>query len=145
MRLPRLTGFAFLVIVTAIGCNDPTSPAPGSFLLQSVDGRPLPAEVAPGPGGPTIVVGGSVVLVTDGTAILGTRTRVGIGGEHFSNRYLKYRLEGRRIVIEDCPPNASCTLITGELIGSRLNLHMTGYDTPTYQYRRTDQELITPN
>jgi hypothetical protein len=149
MRLPRLTGFALLVVATAtIGCGDPTSPLPGVFVLRSVNSDPLPAELGPGPGGSTIVLSGFVTLQADGTAVLVTVTRGGILGEQTSTRVLRYRLDKHRIVIEptDCPPNALCALITGVLINSDLSLDF-GFspDGPIYLYHRADTNVDTPD
>jgi hypothetical protein len=147
MRLPRLIGFASLAVVTvSLACSDATGPdgIRGEFFLKSVNGRGLPAELGPGPGGGTIVFSGSISLYADGTGVLQERTRGGIGGEQFFVRNLTYRREGHRILIDaiDCPGLALCPPLIGVVINSTLWLDR-GFSGHSYLYRRADFGTVT--
>lgn len=146
MRLPRLIGFASLAVVaTTLACSDATGPdsIPGQFLLESIDGRELPAELGPGLGGATIVYSGNLSLYADGTGALQERTSGGNGGEQFFVRSLTYRREGYRILIDaiDCPGLALCPPIIGVLINSSLMLDR-GPSGHEYLYQRVEFDPV---
>lgn len=146
MRLPRLIGVAsFAVVAISLACSDATGPdsIPGQFLLESIDGRQLPAEIGPGLGGATVVYSGNLSLYADGTGSLQERTSGGIGGEQFFVRSLTYRREGYRIVIDaiDCPGLALCPPIIGVLFNSTLRLDR-GPSGQEYLYRHADVDPV---
>ena len=68
MHLSRRKAF-FLLLVTAIGCSETTSPKlPATFALVNINGRPLPTYFAATPGFTTEVLSAYVSLQPDGTA-----------------------------------------------------------------------------
>jgi hypothetical protein len=118
MRLSCQKALLALLIVT-IGCRDATEPSPQPrsrlFLLESVDGRPLPTIIDAGAGDTTHVLWSSVTLESTGHAVT---------VNHLSHVYLQYppeetsyalrqgyRMKGDSIEIgsfQPCPPGAMC-------------------------------------
>jgi len=68
MRLSRQKAL-LLLLVTAIGCSETTSPKlPATFALVNINGRPLPTYFSATPGLTTTVLSAYVSLQNDGTA-----------------------------------------------------------------------------
>lgn len=141
MRLARLK-VAFVVAAAAIGCSDATGPTtiPGVFVLQAVNGRPLPVEIGLGIGGPPVLLSGTLTLNADGTAVVVERTRLATGAETTSTGVLGYELDGHNIffVSSNCTGAPSiCVPVKGVLVNSSLSLRVVpGPDGFTYLYHR---------
>ena len=115
------------LLLGAVRCEHPLAPrdVAGHYLLQTVDGAPLPVVITTGSVQRT-VVSVVVALEDDGT---GTVTHVEEidGLAHSTVMPITWEIEGsNRFVAEiACPPNALCTVpphIDGRFVGNRLEL-----------------------
>ncbi len=144
----RLSGLRIVLVVaaTAIACSGVTPPAsiPGVFVLQSVNGDPLPAEVGFGPGGPPSILSGTFTLNADGSGVVSEVIRPSLGTPVTSTMQVRYDLDGYRITITRtaCPPNALCIPFEGALVNRTLQLdRAVGSDAVIYLYHRVDDDI----
>ena len=124
---------AFLVLlVSTIGCHNTTAPEriSAGFVLQSVNGQPLPAVLFSDATRTLTVVSSILTLTMDGHAFIGESYRQdsqGIVTQPTFVATLDYRLHGDQIEIGSftpCPPNALCAAnATGTLANGTLTLN----------------------
>ena len=131
MRLSRRT-MSFLVFALAIACRDTTAPEriSAGFVLESVNGQPLPAVLFSDATRILTVVGSTLTLTMDGHAFIGevyTQNSQGIVTQPTFAATLEYQLHGDQIEIGSftpCPPNAQCAAnATGTLSNGTLTLN----------------------
>lgn len=131
MRLSRRT-IGFLVFALTLGCRDTTGPKTISavFVLQSVNGQPLPAVVFSEAGRTRTVVSSILRLDQEGRAFItesDTENLQGVVSSQFFLATLEYRLHGSHIEIGSftpCPPNALCAAnATGIILNGMLSLN----------------------
>lgn len=131
MRLSRWT-LSFLASASILACRDTTAPERifAGFVLQSVNGQPLPAVLFSDPTRTLTVVSSILTLTIDGRAFIGesyTQDSQGIVTHPTFTATLDYRLHGDQIEIGSftpCPPNALCAAnATGTLLNGTLILN----------------------
>lgn len=143
MRLPRLIGVA-AVGMLSLSCSDSTAPpnrVTALYLLESIDGDPLPAISVRTPIETITVFWSTLNLDLTGKAAMAEHRRSETGNERTDTRITDYEISGERITIgPPCPndPLADCALKrVGRIEGSTLTLP--GYDgnpnTLTFVYR----------
>ncbi len=132
MRLSRRT-LSFLVFALILACRDTTAPERTSagFVLQSINGQPLPVVLFSDATRTLTVVSSILTLTMDGHAFIGESYRQqdsqGIVTQPTFTATLEYRLHGDQIEIGSftpCPPNAQCAAnATGTLSNGTLTLN----------------------
>jgi hypothetical protein len=131
MRLSRRT-MSFLVFALTLACHDTTAPERTSagFVLQSINGQPLPVVLFSDATRTLTVVSSILTLTMDGHAFIGevyTQDSQGIVTQPTFTATLDYRLHGDQIEIGSftpCPPNALCAAnATGTLANGTLTLN----------------------
>jgi len=131
MRLSCQKAF-LVVLVSTIACHDTTAPEriSAGFVLQSVNGQPLPAVLFSDATGTRTVVSSTLTLTMDGQAFIGELYRQdsqGVVTQPTFTATLAYRLHGNQIEIGSftlCPPNALCAAdATGTLSNGTLTLN----------------------
>jgi hypothetical protein len=123
MRLSRR--IALLVAIGAIaGCSDSSGPPTRAiYVLETINGRPLPTVFLPIPEAPTIL-GGSLELDGNGHATIVEHRREMTGAEPTYITTFKYTVSGAQIHFElatPCPPAAICAAPPEGVI---LNRHL---------------------
>jgi hypothetical protein len=146
MRLFCREAFVFTAALT-MACSDPTRPperVSQFFLLESINGQPLPAIVNAAPGDTTRILSATVNFDLAGNAFTAERWRrvypVNQADEATLTLDQKYRITRGTIIVGSftpCPPNALCI---GNKIGtiteSTLTLSYDDPNAPVYFYRR---------
>jgi hypothetical protein len=143
MHLSCQKGF-FLFAALTIACHESTTAASRDlYLLETVNGQPVPAIVNASATDTTTLLGAQLTLDAAGKAEIRAQTR------HVStyapprvatdvSRY-SYRILGDSIAFDfspPCPPNALCARPPyGKLIGSTVNLFLAGNPDASYIYR----------
>jgi hypothetical protein len=151
---PRLAGLLLAIacagaLTGALACRDATGPrVTRSYTLRRFDGRTLPTPIYTSASDTAIMLGETLALREDGTAVQATRmyTTAGVsGGEPAGTRVgtatATYRLIGTRLELTfDCPPNANC--IGGPVVGTirsdELTLGDAGRSSNTRYYVAAD-------
>lgn len=122
------------VILSAVACRDATAPGPrlaADFVLNDIDGRPVPTYSTPIPESPTVV---SSTLHFDfaGRAVL-TQHLKQMGGDITLTGTYTYTISGSQIDFElspPCPVGADCIgPPKGTISGSHLSLDMSATGT----------------
>jgi hypothetical protein len=142
MRLVRPIAAAFVGLL-ATGCGDPTAPkrVTALYILESINGQPLPATFSQSPIETATVFWATLNLDLAGNASMAERRRsVYATSQHErTNTWLTgYEITGQAIVIG--PPCGSdverdCAIRRyGEIIGSTLTLRESVVDAPVYLY-----------
>ena len=150
----RLSCKTCLVLVAALttACHETTAPPPaGSYILESINGQPVPANIQAEGGDTLTVIFSSLTLDALGTAHLSEHIRYvhpnSPPGEvtyttSYSYRITSNVIAGQNIVFDyspPCPPNALCAAPpTGMISGSGLILFYgeTPQSRPPGVYRR---------
>jgi hypothetical protein len=146
MRLFCKEAFAVATAFT-MACSEPTRPperVSQDFLLESINGQPLPAVVNAAPGDTTRILSATVSFDLAGNAFTSERwSRVYSVNQTDQGTLAlqqEYRITSGEIVVGSftpCPPNAICA---GNKIGTITESTLTlSYDDPTapvYFYRR---------
>jgi hypothetical protein len=128
MRLSRRT-LGFIAFPLALACRDTTAPQriSAGFVLQSINGQPLPAVLFSDATSTRTVVSSILTLTMDGHAFIGESYRddfQGIVTMPTFTATFDYRLHGDQIEIGSftpcpfgsfCLPNATGTLSNGTL------------------------------
>ncbi len=109
-------------------------PLPAEFVLDNIDGRPVPTYLTPISESPTII---SSTLRLDGVgnAVMTERRRQ-MGSEVTYTRTYTYKISGNQIVFDlSCPIDAICVAPPkGTISGSRLSLQYGGSQATVYNY-----------
>ena len=146
MRVSCKEAFVFTTALT-MACSDPTQPperVSQDFLLESINGQPLPAVVNAGPDDTTRILSGTIRFDLAGNAFSAEHWRrvypVNRTDENTLSLLQEYRITDGDIVVGSftpCPPNALCI---GNKIGmiteSTLTLSYDYPNAPVYFYRR---------
>jgi hypothetical protein len=156
MRLSCQKAFV-LVVASTIGCHETTAPpVAGSYVLESINGQPIPANIQAEGGDTITVIYSSLTLDAAGKAQLSEHIRYvhpnSPPGEvtyttGYSYRLVSNVIEGKNIVFDfspPCPPNALCPVPpTGTFVGSKLVLSWgpTPQSRPPSVYRPVDPTL----
>ena len=103
MRFPRLPG-STLIMLLAASCSDSTAPTrvTALYVLESVDGQPLPTSFSPRPGETVTVLWETVNLDATGNATTVERRRTEtstVQHERTSAKITDYEIIGERIEI----------------------------------------------
>jgi hypothetical protein len=120
MRLPRQKAF-FLVVASTMACSQTAAPpTSGSYVLESINGQPVPANIQAEAGDTITVLSSSLTLDGFGRAQLSEHIRYvhpnsPPGEQNYTTGY-SYSIKGSRIVGQiivfdyspPCPPNALC-------------------------------------
>jgi hypothetical protein len=138
MRLPCLKAFLPVIALT-MACHDSTAPprtVSGVYLLESVNGQPVPAIVYAEPADTSFMLSATLTLDVAGTAVRSEHWRYVYQpnrideGTFIAN--VHYRLAGDNITVGSfgtCPPNAICE---GNKVGKLTSTTLTlSYDNPT--------------
>lgn len=131
MNLIRRTA-VFATIVSALACHDTSAPStsPVSFVLDNINGRPLPTFLTPVPEAPTII-SASLLLGADGTAKLTEHRQQMAGGDvTYTNTYI-YVITGNQIQFGYSPPCGGPAIDCvappkGTITGSSISLQIDG-------------------
>jgi hypothetical protein len=114
MRLSRQSAFLLLFAAT-IGCRDTTAPMkiPTQYILENINGRPVPTYLSATPGLTPTILGASLTLDLEeaGKAVLTERRREFDGTETTVTNTFDYRIHGNEFEVGSfapCPPNANC-------------------------------------
>lgn len=135
MRLSRQKAL-FLVVASTVACSQTIAPPiVGSYVLESINSQPLPANISAGGGDTVTVVSSSLTLDASGKAQLSEHIRYvhpnSPPGEDTYTTGYSYSIVDRGIlgksVLFDysppCPPNALCAgPPEGRFVGSKLIL-----------------------
>ena len=131
MRLSRQKAF-LLVLASSIACSGTTAPETVSafFVLQSVNGQPVPAVLFSEPTRTRTVISSNLILDKQGHATINEADREDLQGvvtESVLTATLDYRLTADQIEIGSftpCPPNALCAAnATGTISNGALTLN----------------------
>ena len=145
MRLSRSVALGVIAHVS-IGCSDPVSPYPSSgyYVLESVNGQPLPAMIVPIPEESISVLFGYLALDDDTDNALKAELLRELDRNipretHYSSTYT-YRVAGNTIeLFPRCPPAALCGSMEGVITDSAINLNVgPPSQSFTYLYRRAE-------
>jgi hypothetical protein len=130
MRLSCQKAF-ILVVASTMACHDTTAPPiVGSYILETINSQPLPANISAGGGDTVTVLSSSLTLDAAGMAQLSEHTRYVHPNRHpsevtYTGGY-SYRIVGSSIIFEyspRCPPNMLCVAPPeGRFEGSKLVL-----------------------
>jgi hypothetical protein len=151
MRLPCQKVLLVLAPLT-LSCGDPTSPElPWHFyVLESVNGQPLPVILSPIPEATTTVLWANLTFQRDEDVIWVEHRREVSDNVSRENTYrtpLRYRRKGNTVQIGQfdlCPPEALCEILEGVFVGSALDLKV-GWLSPTTPIVYKFQPGITLN
>lgn len=130
MILSRKTALVGAVI-SIFACHDVTAPPdpPAGYVLDNINGRPLPTFFSPIPEAPTIL-SATIQLYPLGTASLTESRRESSGSFTSYTTNYTYTITGNQIQFDyeqPCPANALCVAPPqGIADGSRLILTMYG-------------------
>jgi len=119
MRLSRQK--AFILVALTMACSQTAAPpTSGSYVLESINGQPIPANIQAEPGDTITVLSSSLTLDGFGRAQLSEHIRYvhpnSPPGEQTYTTQYSYSITGSRIVGQTivfdysppCPPNALC-------------------------------------
>jgi hypothetical protein len=140
MRLSCQKAFVLALPLT-MACNESTAPPiASSYILESINSQPLPANIQAGNGDTITVIASSLALDGAGRAQLSEHIRYvhpnSPPGEDIYTTGYSYRITGSRIIGQSiifdysppCPPNALCVEPpVGRFVGSRLILSWGNY------------------
>ena len=146
MRLSCQKAVLFVAALT-LACSEPTPPPvrlAAGFMLESINGQPLPAVLNAGPGDTTRILSATISFDLAGNAFSADHWRRVYPVNRIEEATLslrqEYRITGEDIAVGSftpCPPNALCI---GNKIGKITESTLTlSYDDPTapvYFYRR---------
>ena len=135
---------ALLVSAFVLGCGEPLSPdtVAAGYVLETVNGQPLPVVLSPIPEESISVIGGSVTLTKAQRAITLERRRelhANVPTEEWYISNFTFTLDGNAITLyPECPPNALCGTLDGVLSGEALSLTYGRYSNAplVYTYRK---------
>jgi hypothetical protein len=153
MRLSCRLAFLFFAAIT-IACSEPLTPASvsGFYVLESVNGQPLPVVIGPIPEETITVLEGSVTLTSDANAYTFERrreVRQNVLSEHTYSSRIGFVLDGNRIGFRlECPPNANCILVEGLIEGEKLRIAYGGFSFPNariYEYQLAPARIVPLN
>ena len=129
-------------IISASACHDVTGPPPlpATYVLASINGRPLPTPFSPVPEAP-VILNSTLFLDGTGNAVLTEWQQVMIapGQVTYSTNYT-YTIQDNTIEFHfQCPPDA-LALCASPPVGTFLNSHLyltfgTGDNKVIYDYR----------
>jgi hypothetical protein len=145
MRLSCLKALLPVVALT-MACHESTAPprmVSGVYLLESVNGQPVPAIVVAGQADTNFVLSATVTLDPAGNAVTAEHWRYvyqpNQTEEGTLTLRLEYRITDHSITIgsfQPCPANAMCIgNRVGKLIGTTLTLAYENPTAPLYLYR----------
>jgi hypothetical protein len=138
MRLSRQSAFLLLFVAT-LGCDDSTAPIkiPTQFVLENINGRPLPTYLAPTPGLTPDILSASLTFEEGGKAVMTEHRREFDGTETTITNTFDYRFHGNSVEVGSftpCPPDANC-FRTFKGTVSRLTLSLSIGGPIIYNYR----------
>lgn len=145
---------SLVLAATTIACSEPLTPSTvsGFYLLESVNGQPVPVVIGPIPEETITVLDGSVTLTSDANAYIYERrreVRQNVPSERTYSSRLRFVLDGTRMGFPiDCPPNANCMLLEGIIFGERLRIAVGGFSAPNamiYEYRLAPSRIVPAN
>ncbi len=138
MHLSYLKAFLSIVALTT-ACHESTAPprtVSGVYLLESVNGQPVPAVVYAGPADTTFMRSATLTLDVAGNAVRSEHWRYVYQpnrtdeGTFIAN--VHYKIAGDNITVGSfgiCPPDALCE---GNKVGKLTSTALTlSYDSPT--------------
>jgi len=134
---------SLLLFASIIACHDPTGPSTISahFVLQSINGRPLPTYLAATPGPTTTIISSDLTLDKAGNAVIIEHRDEMFHGEQTSTYATNYEIRGFEIqlhpqvclaIIPDCFEGRAGTVFNGRLnmtINHASDFHI------VYEYR----------
>lgn len=139
MHLPRRI-LVLAAIATTLCCHDSVSPLPippTTYILDNIDGRPLPTFSSPIPEAGTVISGALLLGKSDDAMIIQRRLQMGTDVTDTTN--YTYQIDGSTIVFDynpPCPMNALCVAPPkGTIVGSRIDLNIGGSQGPLYSFR----------
>ena len=131
---------ALLLLIATIACDNSNGPPPFppiTYILDNIDGRPLPTFSSPIPEAGTVVSGALLLGKSDDAIIIQRRLQKGIDVTDTTN--YTYQIDGSTIAFDynpPCPINALCAAPPkGTLVSSRIDLNMAGSGGPLYSFR----------
>lgn len=138
MRLSRQPAFLLLFAAT-LGCHDSTAPIriPTQFLLDNINGRPLPTYLAPTPGLTPDILSASLTFEEGGKAVMTEHRKEFDGRETTNTNTFDYRIHGNNVEVGSftpCGPDANC-IGTYKGTVSRLTLSLNIGGPIIYNYR----------
>lgn len=145
MRLSRLKAL-FPVVALTMACHESTAPprmVSGLYVLESVNGQPVPAIVAAGQADTNFVLSATVSLDPAGNAVTAEHWRYVHQPNQTEEGTLilrqEYRITDHSITVgsfKPCPANAICIgNRVGKLTGTTLTLAYENPTAPLYLYR----------
>ena len=127
------------VLVSTLACRSASEPATitADFILDNINGRPLPTFISPIPETPSIL---SATLHLDGSGrvVMTERRRDMIRGEVTETNTLDYRFSGNRIEIgcfRPVPAILLCPSFAGTISGDVLSLEIVPNQSVIYNYK----------
>ena len=132
-------GVSLVVLVSTLACRSVSEPGriTADFVLDNINGRPLPTFVSPIPETPSIL---SATLHFDGSGrvVMTERLRDMIRGEVTETNTLDYRFSGNMMEIgcfRPVPANLLCLSYAGTISGDRLSLAFVPTQSVIYNYK----------
>ena len=136
---------SLLVVASAIACHNPTGPGTiaAYFVLQSINGRPLPTYLATTPGPSTTIFSSTLTLDKAGNAVITEHRDDMFIGERTYTSTTSYIIRGVQIEIraEPCLAYPNCVGDrVGKILNGRLNLNINPKSEfqIIYEYRASD-------
>ncbi|HET6546430.1 MAG TPA: hypothetical protein VFG55_06765, partial [Rhodanobacteraceae bacterium] len=145
--LSRLKALLPLVALT-MACGESTTPhraESGLYILESVDGHPLPAIVSAGPAETSFILSATIMLDDAGNAVRSEHWRYTYQPNHTDEgtfvAHLQYRLSEDNITVGMFQPCGSAALCEGNKVGKLTPTTLTlAYEhdptAPVFFYRR---------
>ena len=139
MNLSRPKVF-LVVLVSTLACHNAAGPPTLSaeFVLDNIDGRPLPTYLAPTPGPTAIIFSASLALDGSGKAVMTEHRQDMLQGDRWSTNTLDYRINDNRIELgcfHPTPANLLCTAYGGTISSETLSLTIAPSQPVIYNYR----------
>jgi hypothetical protein len=140
MRLFSRKAFA-LAVISALACRDTSGPSAvaAQFVLNDINGRPLPTYFAPTPGLTPTIVSGTLVLDKTGHAQMTEHRIEWNGADATTNRNYTYKITDDHIefaLLDQCVMPEGCPLLgTVSTNGLSLQMGHLGSEFILYNYR----------
>jgi hypothetical protein len=138
MNLSRPKIF-LVVLVSTLACHNTAGPPtlPAEFVLDNINGRPLPTYLAPTPGPTATIFSASLALDGSGRAVMTEHRQDMLQGDRSSTNTLDYRINGNTIELgcfHPTPANLLCPAYGGTISSETLRLTIAPSQPIIYNY-----------
>jgi len=139
MNLSRPKVF-LVVLVSTLACHNAAGPPslPAEFVLDNINGRPLPTYLASTPGPTATIFSANLTLDGSGNAVMTEHRQDVLRGDFRSTITLDYRINGNTIELgcfRPHPANLLCIDYSGIISSVTLRLTIASSQPLIYNYR----------